>query len=129
MVNIQNEKIFSWRHCEPIDTKYVSECGANICGSSSSSVFPLTSKTLVHTPQTYVYIYIHGCYMLNGIYKETNACYIYDLFILCCYFRARQPNYAKRTCFSVACVCVWVHTKFILAVHVFILVDPVLLNE
>lgn len=56
------------------------------------------------------------CNTLNGIYKETNACYIYDLFILCCNFRARQPNYAKRTCFSVACIyrlkCTHTHTYF-----------------
>lgn len=60
-------------------------------------------NTRSHTTNIRIHI-IHGCNMLNGIYKETNACYIYDLFILCCNFRARQPNYAKRTCFSVACV-------------------------
>lgn len=55
-----------------------------------------SERTNVHKPIHII------CNMLNGIYKETNACYIYDLFILCCNFRARQPNYAKRTCFSVA---------------------------
>lgn len=140
--------MFSWRYCCYFDNKQTNQSARIVCVCVCACKNQYVDHLCCQCATTTTYTHSHTtskrtnkrankrthepihiiCNMLNGIYKETNACYIYDLFILCCNFRARQPNYAKRTCFSVAYIEIYIFTKFILARRcervVFILVDP-----